>query len=493
MSLKRINSAGTLIDNLTYYYAGGGNKLTSVEDIGTPDGFKDSEGELEYSYDDNGNMTLDLNKELQIEYNYLNLPERIASESLGNDGLIFIYDASGRKWQKLTIEEEGEDEEQVTKTTTYNGSFIYDGAKGSMDLDYALTPEGMIETPSTPKYHYFLKDHLGNTRATIADMNGNGILDDLSNEVLQTADYYPFGMQHYSQGGNNKYLYNGKEFQDDEIEGVGLDWYDYGFRFYDPAIGRWHTPDPLMELLQEPFTPYQYCLNNPILHTDPDGRIVPVIIGAIILGKAIAGAAIDGGVQYGINRAQGMTHNDAMNNLDYTSMFASGVISGVSAPGISTSVKNGIRLTSIALDATVDVSSTSQQTAFGIGGADPKPFTDVTLDAAFGFIDGKMSDGIVNGSKNAVSGDLKPSNYAPLDASSKHTVRTTENIVNSSGFEQGVNAATNVTSGAVNETIKSTISSGAMPQNGSIKISIDPGLIYTPPLDNLRIEQPIIL
>src|SRR5690606_32548141 len=39
------------------------------------------------------------------------------------------------------------------------------------------------------------------------------------------------------------YKYNGKEWQDE----LGLDWYDYGWRNYDPALGRWMNIDPLSE------------------------------------------------------------------------------------------------------------------------------------------------------------------------------------------------------------------------------------------------------
>lgn len=60
-----------------------------------------------------------------------------------------------------------------------------------------------------------------NTRVVV---NESGI-------VLQESEYYPFGMVYAgSLGGDIKYLYNGKELQDEQLGGVNLDWDDYGAR-----------------------------------------------------------------------------------------------------------------------------------------------------------------------------------------------------------------------------------------------------------------------
>ncbi len=49
-----------------------------------------------------------------------------------------------------------------------------------------------------------------------------------------------------------------------------MNWHDYGARFYDPQLGRFHTVDPLAEDYDS-WTPYHYVHNNPILLIDPTG------------------------------------------------------------------------------------------------------------------------------------------------------------------------------------------------------------------------------
>jgi len=62
------------------------------------------------------------------------------------------------------------------------------------------------------------------------------------------------------------YLYNGKELQDE----LGWETYDFGFRFYDPVIARWHVIDPVIENHYEN-TGYAYAYNNPVRFIDVMG------------------------------------------------------------------------------------------------------------------------------------------------------------------------------------------------------------------------------
>lgn len=99
------------------------------------------------------------------------------------------------------------------------------------------------------KYHYYLKDHQGNNRVVV-DQNGN---------VEETNHYYPFGGVFANTGNAQPYKYNGKELDAKK----GLNWYDYGARHYDAALGRWHVVDPLTEKYYSA-SPYDYCMNNPM-------------------------------------------------------------------------------------------------------------------------------------------------------------------------------------------------------------------------------------
>jgi len=65
----------------------------------------------------------------------------------------------------------------------------------------------------------------------------------------------------------NDYTYNGKELNED----FGLNLYDYGARWYDAALGRWWSVDPLGEVTPA-WTVYNYVQNTPLNAIDPDGN-----------------------------------------------------------------------------------------------------------------------------------------------------------------------------------------------------------------------------
>jgi RHS repeat-associated protein len=93
-------------------------------------------------------------------------------------------------------------------------------------------------------------------------------------EVASASDYYPGGMQMPSRfitasNTNYRYGFNGKE--NDKDASMDGNNYDYGFRIYNPQIGRFLSVDPLMKDFAF-YSPYQFAGNSPIAKLDLDGR-----------------------------------------------------------------------------------------------------------------------------------------------------------------------------------------------------------------------------
>ena len=207
-------------------------------------------GANNYTYDVNGNATKD-RIGMNFRYNHLNLPD--SAWNTGSTVKVgYLYDATGTKLRKYSTQGGNRD---------YVGGIEYNGS--TIELIHTGVGVAYRNSDGSYTYRYNLTDHLGNVRSTVYrnPANNNAI------EVLQKDDYYPFGKQKVVAGGNNKYLYNGKEMQG-ELGGQ----YDYGARFYDAEIGRWNVVDPLAEAAYG-WSPYRYGYNNPIKFTDPSGML----------------------------------------------------------------------------------------------------------------------------------------------------------------------------------------------------------------------------
>ncbi|HHT22355.1 MAG TPA: hypothetical protein GXZ87_03435 [Bacteroidales bacterium] len=286
----RFRTQGMVLDNLYFNY-NNSNQVQSIDDYSSGQyqyGLKEYQNlanfEQEMRYDANGNLIMDLDRDiLTIQYNLLNLPDVILFRN-GNQ-IRNLYDASGTKLRSMTLinplptqapifltEEQFQEACGWLQATGYIKNREYTlfnwGGEFTWGMDNRLVktynPEGY---KAGRGMHYYRRDHLGSIREVwrTAYTVGSTTYPDTT---LQRTQYYPSGLPWAEGEGSNEQQrkYNGKEW----IEAHGLDEYDYHARGYYPAILRFTTMDPLAE--KKPWlTPYHYCGNNPIMRVDPTG------------------------------------------------------------------------------------------------------------------------------------------------------------------------------------------------------------------------------
>lgn len=109
-----------------------------------------------------------------------------------------------------------------------------------------------------------MKDHLGSTHAVV----------DTSETVVSTQDFDMWGhplKDRSWQTDDAKYDFTGKE-RDTE---TGYDY--FGARYYNSRIGRWGGVEPLLDKYIS-FSPYHFCLSNPLKAIDQDGKNADILI-----------------------------------------------------------------------------------------------------------------------------------------------------------------------------------------------------------------------
>jgi len=270
---NNVPAVGGGYTNFNYQYDSIGN-MTYKSDIGvvtygqnTGPHAVTSAGGCVYQYDANGNMTVGKNKTLEYD-----VENRLTKVVEPGSTSTFIYDGDGGR---VGVRVEGSG---TTKETTYIGSLYEIEATGSdkkikkhifagSTRVCTITKDETQGTESTAYYH---GDHLGSSN----------VITDASGQLAQYCEYTPYGTLARNEGTNvTNYKFTGKE-----LDSTGL--YYYGARYYDPEIGRFITPDTIV---QAPFNPqtlnrYTYCNNNPLNYVDPSGHFpwIAAIIGAII-------------------------------------------------------------------------------------------------------------------------------------------------------------------------------------------------------------------
>ncbi|MDR3565629.1 MAG: RHS repeat-associated core domain-containing protein, partial [Negativicutes bacterium] len=191
---------------------------------------------------------------------------RVSSLTVGAVTTSYVYDFQGGRAQKST--------NAPASTTLYIGS-IYE-VTDSAPTEHIFAGNRRIATKTGSGISYYHPDHLG----------GLNIATGGTGNVVQSVFYYPYGETRVNTGTVDlHYKFTGKEI--DRESGL----YYYGARYYDPVIGRFISPDSVVQSPGDPqmFNRYSYARNNPLYYTDPSGHC---IIQDIIVGMLFAYGAV---------------------------------------------------------------------------------------------------------------------------------------------------------------------------------------------------------
>ena len=221
-------------------------------------------------------MTHDGTSNLDITYNYLDMPEKISR----NDTLLvkYLYLSDGMKTGARNSSGQG---------LEYRGTMTFRrSAQGALTFESVPFVAGRMTDDGV---RYYVTDHLGSVRA---------VLDGATGSLLEAGDYSAFGTYRQPQlplvlsnqlasaslTAPFRHHFTGQEEQTGlAAPGTGtatlsLPYTDFGARHYSPTLSRWLVPDPLSEKYYD-VSPYAYCANDPVNLVDPDGEKVIFVHG----------------------------------------------------------------------------------------------------------------------------------------------------------------------------------------------------------------------
>jgi RHS repeat-associated protein len=267
--LNRLTRATGAITK-TYQYDSIGN-ITYKSDVGTYSYLSSGQNSIRphavasvagtvnasYSYDANGNMQSGAGR--TMTYTSFNKPESISTASAVST---FLYDANYSRVQKITN----------TKTITYVGKLFEREASNGVvqDKSYIYAGNNLVaihtdRSTGSSDTKYVHADHLGSINVITGD---NGA-------VIERTSFDPHGKRRNPNGQEltttpssqvNRGFTNHE--MDDEVGLINMN-----ARLYDPVLGRFITPDPLVEgIAGQDLNRYTYVRNNPLSLTDPTGN-----------------------------------------------------------------------------------------------------------------------------------------------------------------------------------------------------------------------------
>ena len=302
-----------IIDDVDIAYSG--NRMASATDYasetlsyyGSSDFVDGASTSVEYAYDQNGALTMDLNRGIEsIDYDLAGNPRQINFSN--NRTTSYVYSADGRRLSTKHYQQG-----HINETTAYVGRFQFrNGIIDRFDFPGGFFDFDWIDGVYTCRY--YIQDYLGSIRMV---MNRDGI-----RRPEQITHYYPYGgvIGGISTNGtwqNNKF--EGKELD----RTFGLDNYDIHARQYFAMMPSWDRIDPLAEDNPQ-FSPYSYCMGNSVNFGDYNGMNPIFDENGIYLGDTKEGFTgeilVFKGMNFDINKANEMTVEELLDiyNPDFS-------------------------------------------------------------------------------------------------------------------------------------------------------------------------------
>jgi RHS repeat-associated protein len=249
---------GTVIDQVSYTYDANGNPIArnrqglgSVPETPFTATYDANNRMLTFdgqplTYDANGNLVSRQTPQGIITYTW-DAQDRLIGITGPNGTASFKYDYAGRRIEKT-----------INGTTT---AFLYDGAQAIAELQGSA-----IGTT------YLTGLQIDEVLARYSNQGNRTLLTDALGSVLAQTDetqtsttlyaYSPYGEVTQVGENDNSLQYTGRENDD-----TGL--YFYRVRYYDPALKRFLSSDPIG--LEGGLNTYKYAKNNPLRWFDPTG------------------------------------------------------------------------------------------------------------------------------------------------------------------------------------------------------------------------------
>ncbi|TDB53641.1 toxin [Photorhabdus khanii subsp. guanajuatensis] len=198
--------------------------------------------------------------------------------STNNDQEWYHYDSDGMRRLKISEQKTGNNTQQQrvtylpglelrttgsTSKTTEDLQVIIVGEAGRAQVRVLHWESGKPKDISNNQLRYSYDNLIGSSQLEL----------DNEGQIINQEEYYPFGgTAMWAANSQTEASYKFIRYSGKERDATGL--YYYGYRYYQPWVGRWLSADPAGTV--DGLNVYRMVRNNPVTLLDPDG-LMPTI------------------------------------------------------------------------------------------------------------------------------------------------------------------------------------------------------------------------